>query len=85
MEAKDVKAGGRSEEPEGAGAVANPDAGARCPEARCVSQPQRDREDSRCYYHAKLWDGLIERDARTKVGRPREFLDAGDGRLMQIG
>jgi hypothetical protein len=57
----------------------------RCPEARCASQPQRDREDLRCYYHAKLWDGLIERMARTMAGAPREFLDAGGGRLQQIG
>jgi hypothetical protein len=56
----------------------------RCPEATCNSAPQRDREDQRCYYHAKIWDGLIEREPRKKGGAPREFLDAGRGRLMQI-
>ena len=50
-----------------------------CPEATCNSAPQRDREDGRCYYHAKIWDGLIEREARKKGGAPREFLDAGGG------
>jgi hypothetical protein len=56
----------------------------RCPEATCTSEPQRDREDGRCYYHGKIWDGLIERMPRKKGGAPREFLDAGGGRLVQI-
>jgi hypothetical protein len=59
--------------------------GERCPEATCTAPPQRDREDLRCYYHAKIWDGLIERAPRKKGGSPREFLDAGGGRLVQIG
>jgi hypothetical protein len=56
----------------------------RCPEATCTAAPQRDREDRRCYYHAKIWDGLIERQPRKKGGAPREFLDAGGGKLVQI-
>jgi hypothetical protein len=56
----------------------------RCPEATCRSEPQRDRQDRRCYYHGKIWDGLIERMPRKKGGAPREFLDAGGGRLVQI-
>lgn len=56
----------------------------RCPEATCTAAPQLEREDRRCYYHAKIWDGLIERQPRKKGGAPREFLDAGGGRLVQI-
>jgi hypothetical protein len=56
----------------------------RCPEATCTAAPQHDREDRRCYYHAKIWDGLIERQPRKKGGAPREFLDVGGGRIVQI-
>jgi hypothetical protein len=63
---------------------ARSDADGRCPEATCTAAAQRDREDRRCYYHAKIWDGLIERQPRKKGGAPREFLDAGGGRLVQI-
>ncbi len=56
----------------------------RCPEATCTAAPQFEREDRRCYYHAKIWDGLIERQPRKKGGAPREFLDAGGGKLVQI-
>jgi hypothetical protein len=58
--------------------------GEGCSEATCRSEPQCDREDGRCYYHGKIWDGLIERVARKAGGAPREFLDAGGGRLVQI-
>ena len=57
---------------------------AACPEATCRAEPQRDREDGRCYYPAKIWDGLIERNPRGKGGAPREFVDAGGGKLIQI-
>ena len=50
----------------------------RCVEGNCPNPVVIQRDDGRCYYHGKVWDGLTERpprlskaytDLRTEIGR----------------
>jgi hypothetical protein len=53
-------------------------------EGRCTNPVVVRRDDGRCYYHGKVYDGLTERTPRRPSERPRDFLDVGGGRIVEI-
>jgi hypothetical protein len=57
---------------------------ATCPEGRCTNPVVVEREDGRCYFHGKVQDALMDRPERKGGGRAREYVDAGDGRLVEV-
>jgi hypothetical protein len=56
----------------------------RCVEGNCPNPVVVLRDDGRCYYHGKVWDGLTERPPRRGTDRPRDFLDVGGGRIVEL-
>ena len=56
----------------------------RCIEGNCPNPVVVLRDDGRCYYHGKVWDGLAERPARRGTNRPRDFLDVGGGKIVEL-
>jgi hypothetical protein len=57
---------------------------ASCPEGWCTNPVVVEREDGRCYFHGKVQDALMDRPERKGGGRAREYVDAGDGRLVEV-
>ena len=58
---------------------------ATCPEGRCTNPVVVEREDGRCYFHGKVQDALMDRPERKGGGgRPREYVDVGGGRLVEV-
>jgi hypothetical protein len=55
-----------------------------CIEGNCLNPVVVMRDDGRCYYHGKVFDGLAERPARRGTDRPRDFLDVGGGRIVEL-
>ncbi|MGZ4152774.1 MAG: hypothetical protein ACXVP3_10035 [Actinomycetota bacterium] len=56
----------------------------QCVEGRCTNPVVVRRDDGRCYYHGKVYDGLTERTPRRASERSRDFLDVGGGRIVEI-